>query len=199
MSDHFRALLRCGAALIATLFTATDAVPQFSSPPPNFLLITADDLGVQLSCYGEQRIATPRLDAPAAEGVRFRNAYVAQASCSPSRGALLTGRWPHQNGLIGLSHLGFRLHPNQPMLPKLLRDAGYFNGMIGKLHVEPAADFPFAWVPKPQGMAPLPTRDVKWVAAESRKFFAAAKEAGRPFFYYVNYFDPHDPLDETTD
>ena len=91
---------------------------------PNILLVTADDLGCLLSCYGERRIATPKLDALAAEGVRFVNAYVAQSSCSPSRAALLTGRWPHQNGQIGLAHLGFRMHPGQPTMPALLKAAG---------------------------------------------------------------------------
>lgn len=165
---------------------------------PNILLITADDLGCLLSCYGEKRIATPRLDALAAEGVRFQNAYVAQSSCSSSRAALLTGRWPHQNGQIGLAHLGFRMQPGQPTMPALLKAAGYRTGIIGKLHVEPAADFPFDWMPK-EKVAPLPTRNVRWVAEQSREFFASAKASGQPFFYYVNYFDPHGPLNKETD
>ncbi|MFA6560403.1 MAG: sulfatase [Verrucomicrobiia bacterium] len=169
------------------------------SRPPNVLLITADDLGCLLSCYGEKRIATPRLDALAASGVRFGNAYVAESSCSQSRAALLTGRWPHQNGLVGLSQLGFRMHPGQPTLPALLKAAGYRTGIIGKLHVEPAADFPFDWMPAKVRMAPLPTRNVRWVAEQSREFFASAKAADKPFFYYVNYFDPHVPLTKDTD
>ena len=166
---------------------------------PNILLITADDLGLLLSCYGEKRIATPKLDAFAAEGVRFANAYVAQSSCSSSRAALLTGRWPHQNGQVGLAHLGFRMHPGQPTMPALLKAAGYRTGIIGKLHVEPAADFPFDWMPAKEKVAAPPTRNVRWVAEQSRQFFASAKAAGQPFFYYVNYFDPHGPLNKETD
>ncbi len=165
---------------------------------PNILLVTADDLGLLLSCYGEKRIATPKLDAMAAEGVLFRNAYVAQSSCSSSRAALLTGRCPHQNGQFGLAHLGFRMQPGQPTMPALLKAAGYRTGIIGKLHVEPAADFPFDWMPKEKVAAP-PTRNVRWVAEQSRAFFASAKAAGQPFFYYVNYFDPHGPLNKETD
>ena len=69
---------------------------------PNVLLITADDLGLQLSCYGETLIRTPHLDALAAGGTRFKVAYVAQASCSPSRSAMFTGLHTHGTGQYGL-------------------------------------------------------------------------------------------------
>ena len=164
----------------------------------NILLITADDLGCNLSCYGEKRIATPKLDAFAAEGVRFQNSYVAQSSCSPSRAALLSGLWPHQSGQIGLAQGGFTMRPGLPNLPALLKAAGYRTGIIGKLHVEPAAEYPFDWAPK-EKFANRATRNVQWVAAQSREFFASAKAAGQPFFYYVNYFDPHGPFTKETD
>ncbi|MCU0913501.1 MAG: sulfatase [Planctomycetes bacterium] len=172
---------------------ATGPVSPAASRRPNILLITADDLGNQLSCYGETRIRTPHLDALAAQGVRFAHAYVAQSSCSSSRAALLTGRWPHQNGQYGLAHLGFQMHPGQKNLPALLKEAGYYNGIIGKLHVQPAGEYPFDWMPAKEKVAAGPTRRVRWVAAQSRQFFAEAKKSGQPFFYYVNYFDPHGP------
>lgn len=184
--------------MLAPLGALGAADPSRPAGRPNVLLVTADDLGCNLSCYGEKRITTPKLDALAAEGVRFQNAYVAQSSCSPSRAALLTGLWPHQNGQVGLSHLGFRMQQGLPNLPALLKAAGYRTGIIGKLHVEPAADFPFDWMPK-EKMAALPTRNVQWVAAESRLFFASAKAARQPFFYYVNFFDPHGPFTKETD
>jgi N-sulfoglucosamine sulfohydrolase len=85
------------------------------------------------------------------------------------------------------------MHSGQITLPALLKKAGYRTGIIGKLHVEPAEDFPFDWRPKGKGTAAGPTRNVRWVAEQSREFFAAAKESPQPFFYYVNYFDPHGP------
>jgi len=184
-----------GFALLGLLAGLSTAATE----KPNILLITADDLGLQLSCYGEKRIATPRFDALAVEGVRFANAYVAQSSCSSSRAALLTGRWPHQNGQVGLAHLGFRMRPGQVTLPALLKAAGYRTGIIGKLHVQPAADFPFDWMPAKEKVAAAPTRNVRWVAEQSREFFASAKATRQPFFYYVNYCDPHGPLNEETD
>ena len=165
---------------------------QMPASPPNILLIVADDLGCQLSCYGETRVHTPQLDALASQGLLFRNFYISQSSCSPSRASLLTGRWPHQNGQIGLSHLGFRMHPGQKNLPALLKEAGYRTGIIGKLHVGPEEDFPWDWrSDKP--FNPLSTREVKWVAEQSRAFFEAGRKSGKPFFYYVNFFDPHGP------
>ncbi len=154
---------------------ALSSISAAASDRPNILLITADDLGNQLSCYGEKRIRTPNLDGLAAGGVRFANAYVAQSSCSSSRAALLTGRWPHQNGQYGLAHLGFRMHPGQKNLPALLKEAGYRTGIIGKLHIEPAAEFPFDWMPAKEKVAAGPTRNVRWVAAQSRQFFAEAQ------------------------
>jgi N-sulfoglucosamine sulfohydrolase len=187
-------LASTGILFFSVLLSASLA---HGAPRPNILLITADDLGNQLSCYGETRIQTPHLDALAAAGVRFAHAYVAQSSCSSSRAALLTGRWPHQNGQYGLAHLGFRMHPGQKNLPALLQGAGYRTGIIGKLHVEPAAEFPFDWMPAREKVAAGPTRNVRWVAEQSRQFFAEAKKSGQPFFYYVNYFDPHGPYAAT--
>jgi N-sulfoglucosamine sulfohydrolase len=111
---------------------------------------------------------------------------------------MLTGKWPHQNGQVGLSHLGFQMKPGQVTLPALLRDAGYRTGIIGKRHVEPVADVPFDWEEVAE-TAFNRTRNVQWVAERSRDFFASAREAGRPFFYYVNYYDPHGPLNDSTD
>ena len=160
----------------------------------NVVLITADDLGCELSCYGEQRFATPNLDDFAQQGVLFTRAYVCQASCSSSRASLLTGMYPHQNGQIGLAQLGFQSNPAPNCLPILLHSAGYLTGIIGKLHVEPAADYPFDWQPldpKPNGTTA--TRDVVWTARQCKEFFDQANAQKKPFFLYLNFFDPHGP------
>lgn len=188
------------AAIPVALVAWTCCTPILAVERPNILLVTADDLGEQLSCYGQKNIATPQLDALAAEGVRFANAYCAQSSCSSSRSSLLTGLWPHQNGQVGLANGAFlRMHPGQVTLPALLKKAGYRTGIIGKLHVWPDKGLPFDWMPAKEGMDPRPTRDVKWVAAQAREFLSGIKQSGQPFFFYVNFVDPHDPLDEQTD
>ncbi len=162
--------------------------------PPNIILITADDLGRQISCYGESRFSTPNLDRLAEQGIRFSNAYITQASCSSSRSSLLTGLYPHSNGQLGLAPQGFHILAGTPSLPSLLRQAGYFSGIIGKLHIEPANEFSFDWAPqesKPSVM--LATRRVNWVAKETSTFIERARSEGKPFFLYLNFFDPHDP------
>jgi len=155
---------------------------------PNVLLITADDLGFQLGCYGDRVVTTPNLDNLADEGVRFTNAYVTSASCSPSRSSVLTGLYPHQNGQLGLSHLGYEMKPGLPSMASLLKKQGYRTGIIGKLHVNPAEDFPFDFVQD----AHEPSRSPSRVRQMCDDFFDGAK--GEPFFLYLNFFDPHDPF-----
>ena len=161
-------------------------------PPsgPNILFITTDDLGPQLGCYGDTIARTPNLDAFARDGVRFTCAYVTQASCSPSRSSMFTGLYPHQNGQIGLAHLGYSMREGLATLPALLKQAGYFNGVIGKVHVNPGASIPFEFKGTPHGK----TRDVRQVASSAAEFFDRAGD--RPFFLMANYFDPHRPLVE---
>ena len=165
------------------------------SSQPNILLITSDDQGAQAGCYGDKLAVTPNLDRLAAEGVLFTRAYVTDASCSPSRSSILTGLYPHQNGQIGLAglHPEYAVHPGTPTLPALLKGKGYYTGILGKLHVVPADLFPFDYAWKETLGNPILTRDVRKMAEQAGEFL---KQAGdKPFFLYVNYFDPHRPYD----
>ncbi len=152
----------------------------------NILLITADDMGLQLGCYGDKEIRTPALDQLASEGRLFENAYVAQPSCSSSRSAMFTGTYPHANGQYGLlnARVGFELHEKyrQQTIPALLKKKGYRTGIIGKLHVGPEKVFPFDTRFRGD------TRDVKSVAKQAGGFLT---EGEGPFFLMVNYSDPH--------
>ena len=69
-------------AIVITTLVLIQCEAHAATPPPNVLFITSDDLGLQLSCYGDTVIETPQIDALAASGVQFDVAYVAQASCS---------------------------------------------------------------------------------------------------------------------
>jgi N-sulfoglucosamine sulfohydrolase len=151
---------------------------------PNILLITADDHGIQLGCYGDEIARTPNLDKLASQGVLFQNAYVTQASCSPSRSSILTGLYPHQSGQIGLSHRGFSMRDGIPNLVSTLKQNGYRTGILGKLHVQPENEYPFDL----KLTAAQPTRDVKWVADTAKVFLQSSDE---PFLLYVNFCDPH--------
>lgn len=111
---------------------------------PNIVIIMADDMGYSdIGSYGSE-IATPHLDALAAEGVRFRQFYNA-ARCCPTRASLLTGLYPHEAGMGGMvsslnsepepgPYQGF-LSDSAVTIAEVLRQAGYANYMSGKWHV----------------------------------------------------------------
>ncbi|MEM1122009.1 MAG: sulfatase-like hydrolase/transferase, partial [Bacteroidota bacterium] len=111
---------------------------------PNVLLILADDMGFSdLGCYGSQ-IETPNLDRLAKEGVRFSNFYNC-AKCTPSRGSLLTGRYPHRVGVgsaIAMPDKNYKkgayqgyLEPSIPNMANFFSKNGYQTGMSGKWHL----------------------------------------------------------------
>lgn len=174
-----------GAAVATAVGTGVTARPAWgqAAARPNVVLVTADDLGQYLGVYGDRLARTPQLDALAGDGVRFNQAYVTQASCSPSRSSILTGTYPHQNGQTGLTNAGYRMDGGVQTLPGLLGGAGYRTGILGKLHVEPVSSFPFDLV----GTDLNGNRDVALVADRARQFVSGSD----PFFLMVNYADPH--------
>jgi arylsulfatase A-like enzyme len=116
------------------------------SPPtrPNFVFILADDLGyADLGCYGGRSSCSPALDQLAADGLRFTDGYSNSPVCSPTRFALMTGRFQYRlrggnDEPIASRHRGnplLGLPPEHPTLPSLLRDAGYTTALAGKWHL----------------------------------------------------------------
>ena len=170
--------------ILVTALAGTNAVAQL-----NILLITADDLGLQLSCYGDTTAETPHLDRLAKRSVLFRTAYVSQASCSSSRSTMLTGLYPHANGQYGLANtpVGFRLHQQllPHLLPNVLRRHGYRTGIVGKLHVNPEDAFEFDL----RTVEGFGARDVRRQVDLAEQFIAS--ESGQPWFLMLNLFDPH--------
>lgn len=114
-----------------------------SQRPPNVVLILADDLGyADTSLYGSKTIPTPYIDALAAAGVKFTDAYVTAASCSPSRAGLITGRYQQRFGFefntsgAAITHRLHRgLDPAAITLADVLKSAGYSTGAFGKWHL----------------------------------------------------------------
>jgi len=105
---------------------------------PNVIIIFMDDMGYgDPVCYGGGPYQTPQMDALAAQGMRFTNFYVAQAVCSASRSALLTGCYPTRIGISGalFPYSTMALNPEEQTLPELLQGAGYKTGMMGKWHL----------------------------------------------------------------
>lgn len=172
------------ALLVFLLLVPTAAHAQ--SKPKNVLLIVADDLGMQLGCYGDPYIKTPNIDRLAKRGIRFTKAYATVSSCSPSRASIYTGLFTHQNGQYGLQHATHKqeCYPWVQGLPNLLRANGYWTGLIGKFHTGP--DSSFQWnrlIAKTNG------RDMNRFAALARDFIKERDQ--KPFFLVVGYQDPH--------
>lgn len=127
--------------LFATAFTAKKKVGNRDSKPnaaPNVVIIFMDDMGYgDPVCYGGGPYQTPNIDALAASGMRFTDFYVAQAVCTASRSALITGCYPTRISMHGaIDHNAkFALNPDEQTIAELLKDNGYKTGMVGKWHL----------------------------------------------------------------
>jgi N-sulfoglucosamine sulfohydrolase len=155
---------------------------------PNIILIIADDLGPQLGSYGDPNAHTPNIDRIAQEGIRFTAGYVTAASCSPSRGSILTGLYPHQHGMMGLSQFGTeRMHDNVPKLPNELKKLGYRTAIIGKRHYEPSNQFKWD-MEEENDQKVIVDRDVLWMNQRAMDF---VDDDSDPFFLVMSYVDPH--------
>jgi len=129
-------------ALVMCVALVGHGVAVAADPPPNVVIVLADDLGYgDLGCYGHPSIRTPHLDRMAAEGMRFTDFYSAGEVCTPSRAALLTGRYAIRSGMC---HDRFRvlrtkstghLPDDEVTLPELLRGRGYATACFGKWHL----------------------------------------------------------------
>ena len=126
---------------------------SLAAAPPNILLIVSDDQGYRdLGCFGSAEVKTPHLDRLAKGGVKLTSFYVAWPACTPSRGALLTGRYPQRNGIYDMIRneapdYGYKYKPGEyeatferiggmdtreVLLPRVLKTAGYTSGIFGK-------------------------------------------------------------------
>jgi arylsulfatase len=206
--------------LIQFLLSPTAASAEPPLPPPNVLLILADDMGFSdLDCYGGQ-IETPRLDELAAGGLRFTQFYNT-ARCWPTRGAIMTGFYAQQirrDALPGGQGGNRGARPAwAPLLPELLRPLGYRTYHSGKWHIDGQPtkhgfdrsyvidDHNRYFYPRnhSEDDQPLPPVDparpqylTTIIADHAIKCLAdhAANHAARPFFHYLCFTAPHFPL-----
>jgi N-sulfoglucosamine sulfohydrolase len=150
---------------------------------PNILYLHSHDTGRYVQPYGYQ-VPTPNIQRLADQGVLFRQAFSAASTCSGSRAALLTGQYPHVNGMTGLAHRGWSLHDRGRHLVHTLRDAGYFSAMIGEQHISnDPADIGYDRV------VDLGTTRVHDVAPAARDLLT--NDLPEPFFLSVGFFETH--------
>ena len=217
-------------AINRSLLAILAAVVLWPLPPqivsaqrrPNIVFIYADDMGYgDIGCYGAKAIKTPNIDRMAAEGLKFTNFYSVSPICTPSRAALMTGRYAARMG-VDQMHLANVLFPaDKTGLPqteitvaRVLRDRGYATACIGKWHlgrVSPhrAIDHGFDYyfgIPYSNDMTPTPivrNDDVVEDPAKqdtlTRRYTEEAisfieREKAKPFFLYLAHNMPHIPL-----
>lgn len=202
------------------LAASAGAAMAAASRKPNVVLIYADDLGYgDLGCYGS-KLRTPNLDRMAGEGMRFTNFLSANPVCSPSRAALLTGRYPTRVGVprVLFPYDSSSLNPGETTIAQMLQPQGYKTMCVGKWHLGHQPQFlPTAWgfdeyygIPYSNDMNPpvvLHALPGKVETVEERatlatltpryteqalRFIDQSKDA--PFFLYMPHTYPHIPL-----
>lgn len=175
---------------------------------PNIIFICTDDQAPNtLGFEGNSVVRTPRLDQLAREGAYFARAYLPIPQCAPSRAALLTGRYPHQNGVV--TNEGARLRPDAVTFPALFREQGYACGLVGKWHLgdphQPQAGLEDRWVSFPvpgDYYDPELWIDGQKVRAEGYltnlltdyAIEFVNQHAERPFLLWLAYKAPHGPV-----
>jgi len=154
---------------------------------PNILLVICHDLGRHVGCMGTD-IQTPAIDGLAADGVLFTNYFCTAAQCSPSRGSIMTGRYPHCNGLVGLAHIGWEIGAQEVTLPMYLNAAGYRTHLIGVQHEHNE--------PPRLGYQHVDTSRTDARGATDKLIGLLESSAGaskQPFFASVGFREPHRP------
>jgi len=205
--------LRCCAAAWLLVVLACAATLHAADRKPNFLFIYADDqrwdaMGVVQREQGERArfpwFKSPNMDRLAAEGVRFRNAFVTLSLCAPSRAALLTGRYNHLNGITN-NHTAFPA--DSVTHATLLRAAGYRTAYIGKWHMgnqrgqRPGFDYSASFIGHgryndcPVEINGLLTPTKGWIDDVSAAFAIEwmKQNRDRPFSMVVGFKSPHSP------
>lgn len=159
---------------------------------PNILLITLDDMNWNspASFGGKIPDLTPTIDRMVSEGIKFENAYVQAPNCSPSRIVIQTGLYPHQSGNRGF----YYVEDNIKTLPELLKDNGYFTGIINKkADTSLSPDFYNYWDDSsgPNGKEKYSAKKYGELTLD---FIAKTEQKKKPFYAVVNIADPHKPF-----
>ncbi|MFP3903565.1 MAG: sulfatase [Armatimonadota bacterium] len=160
------------------------------SDRPNIVFMICHDLGQHCGCYGAGN-STPNIDRLAEDGVLFSDYHCTAAQCSPSRGSIFTGKYPHNNGLVGLVNLGWQYGPGQTTMQMLLQEAGYSTHLIGIQHeARDPYEIGYQEVVSEHNRAEEGARDAsQWLHER------AGSGNDQPFFLSIGTIEPHRPFE----
>ncbi len=190
-------LLLLSAALAATAAAPAQEPPR---PRPNIVFVYADDHAERaIGAYGSPLTRTPNIDRLAAEGVRFRQSFVANSICGPARATILTGLHSHANGKT-TNGGGFR--DELPTFAKALQASGYRTAMVGKWHLSTTPNGFDHWAIARGGYynPALETAEgrqrhegyaTEVITGEGLRWIEQGREAGEPFFLWISHTASH--------
>ena len=159
---------------------------------PNILWIAVHDLGTRLGCYGYDSVKSPNLDKLAETGVRFTKSFAAAPFCSPSRGAMITGNYPHVNGLMGNVNLGWNWDPTNLTIAKALGAVGYETFLMGYQHEAPNDRLDLLGFQQAESAGGR----CKKVAPRVAEFLKERAGNSQPFYLRSGFFEVHRPCDK---
>jgi arylsulfatase len=164
---------------------------------PNILFIMTDEQrGDCLGCYGNPVLRTPHIDSIAENGVRFERGYVQNPMCMPARMAIMTGRYCSEHG-CNINCTGIPKHEQEHTVMQYLRDAGYYTAAIGKMHMMPKwGPFGFRYLDLVDGQADVNNQYTDYLKAKGLDGVQhEAKGEVFPFGIYTNALPAEENID----
>lgn len=220
--------MRCSLVLFLLVLSLFPSAAN-SADRPNFLVILCDDLGYgDLGCYGHPVIKTPHLDKLAGEGIRFTDCYSSAPVCSSSRAGLLTGQTPDRVGVYDWIPDGHVMHlpADRTTVATFLKNGGYSTAHVGKWHCNgkfnsdaqpqpddhgfqhwfstqnnaiPRHQNPGNFVRNGKEVGKLEGFSCQLVAEEGIQWLKSGRDAANPFFLFVCFHEPHEPIESPSE
>jgi arylsulfatase A len=227
LAHHLWVQLLLALFLLAAGFLSPGFAP--GAERPNIIVILCDDLGYgDLACYGHPAIKTPHLDKLAADGIRFTQCYSSAPVCSSSRAGLMTGKTPSRIGVYDWIPANHPMHLKQEeqTIATILKKAGYATCHVGKWHLNgrfnspdqpqpgdhgfehwmstqnnaaPSHENPNNFVRNGTPIGPQEGYSCQVVANESIRWMKELRDKSKPFFQFVCFHEPHEPVASPAD